>query len=38
MGDNRDNAIDSRYWGFLSEKDISGKVSRVLMSRKQRSK
>ncbi len=26
LGDNRDNAIDSRHWGFLPEKSIIGKV------------
>jgi signal peptidase I len=26
MGDNRDNALDSRYWGFLPERFIIGKV------------
>ena len=26
LGDNRDNAIDSRYWGFLPENYIIGKV------------
>jgi signal peptidase I len=26
MGDNRDNAMDSRYWGFLPERFIIGKV------------
>lgn len=26
LGDNRDNAMDSRYWGFLPEQFIIGKV------------
>ncbi|MGZ4038757.1 MAG: S26 family signal peptidase, partial [Bacteroidia bacterium] len=30
MGDNRDNAIDSRYWGFLPERLIVGKLSAVI--------
>ena len=30
IGDNRDNAIDSRRWGFLPEKYIKGKVTCVL--------
>jgi signal peptidase I len=32
LDDNRDNAKDSRYWGFLPESHIIGKVRRVLVS------
>lgn len=32
MGDNRYHSIDSRYWGFLPESAIIGKVSCVLFS------
>lgn len=32
MGDNRDNSLDSRYWGFVPEDHIVGKPMRVLVS------
>lgn len=34
LGDNRDNAIDSRYWGFLPQKSIQGKVIYKIRSKK----
>lgn len=32
MGDSRNNSEDSRYWGFVDEDKIIGKVTRVLVS------
>ena len=33
LGDNRDNSLDSRYWGFLPGEDVLAEVRRVYFSR-----
>jgi hypothetical protein len=32
MGDNRDNSLDSRYWGFLSRTYVNGKAMVIFWS------
>ncbi len=33
LGDNRDESLDSRYWGFVPEDDVIGKPVMVYWSR-----
>ena len=32
LGDNRDQSVDSRYWGFVDANDVSGKAALVYWS------
>jgi signal peptidase I len=38
LGDNRDNSADSRAWGFVPEREVYGRVDRIILNYKEGSR